>query len=367
METFKIIQNYFQQLPFLLQLVWIVSSFLSFLVVIFVIYLKILRNSLRKKEVLKEEYKKKYETLLLSFLFNEPDGDNASYQEDEFINIINTEINVDFNRKIIIETLLKLKNEISGEIEKNIQHIYLQSNLKEFAYQQLKSKNWYEIAKGIKELTQFKVKAAYSEIKKLMNHPKKEVQKEVQLYLVSLFHFGGLKFLSSLESYLSEWDQIELLEELKHLENQEIPEITDWLISKNDSVVMFALKLAKMYNKYENVDTLMQLMNHENQKIRLQVILVLTHLQVTDVKPILKTNFKSYSEEEQIAIFKMLENIFEPSDEKFITENIYNNNFEIQLAALKMLKSINKNTFSQLFTSKTAFKNTKVLNFVQKN
>ncbi|WP_456422148.1 HEAT repeat domain-containing protein [Lutibacter sp.] len=367
MEIHKIIQNYFQQLPFELQLVWILSVFLSLIVVIFVVYLKILRSSLRKKEVLQEESKKRYETLLLSFLFNESEGDNASNQEIEFIHIINTEINDNFNRKIIIETLLKLKNEISGEIEKKIQHIYLQSNLKSFAYQQLESKNWYEIAKGIKELTQFKVEEAYSQIKILINYPKKEVQKEVQLYLVSLFHFEGLKFLSSLESDLSEWDQIELLEELKHLENQEIPEITDWLISKNDSVVMFALKLAKMYNKYENVDTLIQLMNHENQKIRLQVILVLTHLQVLDAKSVLITNFKSYTEEEQVAIFKLLENVFEPSDETFITEHIHSNNFEIQLSALKMLKSINNNTFSQLLTNKKAFENSRVLNFVQNN
>ncbi len=364
METYKIVQNYLQELPFELQLVWILSVFLSLVVVVFVIYLKFLRSSLRKKEVLQEEYKKRYETLLLSFLFDESD-DNSSNQEIEFINIIDTEINNDFNRKIIIETLLKLKNEISGEIEKAIQRIYLQSNLKLFTYQQLKSKNWYEIAKGIKELTQFKVEEAYSQIKILINYPKKEVQKEVQLYLVSLFHFEGLKFLSSLKSDLSEWDQIELLEELKYLENQEIPEITDWLTSKNDSVVMFALKLAKMYNKYENVDTLMQLMNHENQKIRLQVISVLTHLQVIDAKHLLITNFNSYSEEEQVAIFKLLENIFEPSDEKFITENIYSNNFEIQLSALKMLKSINKNKFSKLLINKTAFENGTVLNFVQ--
>ncbi|WP_456462698.1 hypothetical protein [Lutibacter sp.] len=367
METYKIVQNYLQELPFELQLVWILSVFLSLVVVIFVIYLKVLRSSLRKKEALQEEYKKRYETLLLSFLFSESNDDKLRNQENEFINIINVEINDNFNRKIIIETLLKLKNEISGEIEKDIQHIYLQSNLKSFAYQQLKSKDWYEIAKGIKELTQFKVEEAYSQIKILINYPKKEVQKEVQLYLVSLFHFEGLKFLSSLKSDLSEWDQIELLEELKHLENQEIPEITDWLTSKNDSVVMFALKLAKMYNKYENVDTLMQLMNHENQKIRLQVISVLTHLQVIDVKHILITNFNSYSEEEQVAIFKLLENIFEPSDEKFITENIYSNNFEIQLSALKMLKSINKNKFSKLLINKTVFENSTVLNFVQNN
>ena len=54
--------------------------------------------------------------------------------------VIENEINNNFKRKIIVETLLKLKNEVSGEIETAIQDIYLKSNLKEHAYKQLKSK-----------------------------------------------------------------------------------------------------------------------------------------------------------------------------------------------------------------------------------
>jgi len=354
-------------LPIEIQLVWVFSGFLSIATLAFIIYLKILRNSLHNKEVLKLKYLNNCEGLLLSFLFEEENKDKLSEKQNEFINTIKNKSKNNFRREIIIKTLLKLKNEISGEIEIAIQNIYLQSILKSFAYHQLKSKNWYTIAKGIKELTQFKVKEAYPEIKKLINHPKKEVQKEVQLYLVSLYHFKGLEFLSTLKSELSEWDQIELLEELKYLDNQEISEITKWLTSKNDSVVMFALKLAKIYNKYEDVDTLIQLLNHKTKTIRLQVISVLTHLQVLDAKEILKANFNNSTEEEQIAILKMLENIYDSSDENFILKAVESTNFEIQFSALKMLKLIDEKAFYKLINKNMILENSAMFNFVQNN
>lgn len=367
MEVYKILQNYFQQLPIELQLVWVLSAVLGIVALIFIAYLKILRNSLRNKEALKLKYLNNCEGLLLSFLFEEDSKDKLSEKQNEFINTVKNKSNDSFRREVILETLLKLKNEVSGEIESAIQEVYLKSNLKDYAYLKLKSKKWYIIANGIKELTQFKVKEAYPEIKKLIKHPTKEVRKKVQLYLVSLFHFKGLEFLSTLKTELSEWDQIELLEELKYLDNQEIPEITGWLNSKNNSVVMFALKLVKIYNKYEDVNTLIQLLNHKTKKIRLQVIEVLTHLQVLDAKDILKSNFKNYSKEEQIAIFKLLDNIYEPTDEKFILENCNNNNFEIQFLALKMLKSLNEEKFIKILNTKRNLKQHPILNFVQNN
>lgn len=367
MEVYKILQNYFQQLPIELQLIWVLSGFLGVIAFVFIVYLKVLRNSLRNKEALRSKYLDNCEGELLSFLFEEESKEVLSKRQNEFITKVKNKSNDKFRRKIIIDTLLKLKNEVSGEIETAIQNIYLQADLKFYAYQQLKSKNWYTIASGIKELTQFKVEEAYSEIKKLVNYPKKEVQKEVQLYLVSLFHFKGLEFLSTLKSELSEWDQIELLEELKYLDNQDIPDITPWLKSTNDSVVLFSLKLVKIYNKYEDVPTLIQLLNHKNQKIRLQVINVLTYLQVLDAKTILKNNFKNYSDEEQVAIFKSLENIYEPTDEKFILQNVNSTNFEIQFLALKMLKAGNEEKFKEILNVEKDLKEKIILNFVQNN
>ena len=44
---------------------------------------------------------------------------------------------------------------------------------------------------------------------------------------------------------------------LQKFDNQEIPNITPWLQSENNSVVQFALKLAKIYNQFDVINELL--------------------------------------------------------------------------------------------------------------
>jgi len=200
-----------------------------------------------------------------------------------------------------------------------------------------------------------------------VNHPKKEIRKEVQLYLVTLFHFEGLKFLDILQTQLSEWDQIQLLEVLQRFDEQEIPDINPWLKSPNNSVVVFALKLAKIYNQFEVKDAIMELLAHQKKEIRLDVINVLCHLQVIEAKVVLKNNFEKRSLEEQIAFFKLLENMYEPTDESFLLKQINHENFEIKLAALKIIKILNAEKFKNLKNISDDPEFVKIFNFIDRN
>ena len=190
----------------------------------------------------------------------------------------------------------------------------------EYAQTKLKNRNWYIIAKGIRELMQFHIQDAHSDIIEYANHYKSEVRKEVQFYLVSLFHFKGLDFLDNLEVSLSEWDQIQLLEVLQKGESQEMCNVKPWLKSKNDSVVIFALKLVRIYNQFEVIEELIKLVNHPSEKVRIELILVLSYLNIFDAKDSLKDTFNRKSTQEQIAIFQLFENMFDSNDEPFILE-----------------------------------------------
>ena len=64
-------------------------------------------------------------------------------------------------------------------------------------------------------------------------------------------------------------------------------------------------------------------------------------MNVIEAKKVLKNNFDERSLEEQIAFFKMLENVYESNDEPFILEHIHHENFEIKISALKILEFIN--------------------------
>ncbi|MBN4085418.1 hypothetical protein JYT89_03650, partial [Flavobacteriaceae bacterium AH-315-B10] len=208
--------------------------------------------------------------------------------------------------------------------------------------------NWYVIAKGIGELTRFNIEEAHDDVAKFINHPRKEVRNETKLYLVNLFRFEGLSFLNDLKTPLSEWNQVQLLEILHKFDDQQICDIKPWLKSTNDTVVLFALKLAKIYNQFEVKDVLIELLSHKEKEVRIFTIEVLTNLYGIEAKEMLKTNFNESSLEEQLCFFQMLEKLVVPSDEPFIEKHLFHKDFEIQLLALKILKSINIDKFMKL-------------------
>ena len=330
-----------KQTSTIIQVVW-VASFLFFIVIVFLtIYLKYLRNHLRVNEKTEAKYQEDYESCLVTYLYAGNDDEAFSFEQQIIINKLKESITDPFKRKIIISTLLKLRNEISGEMGESIDQLFIKLGLLRYSLVKLRDKKWDVIAIGIKELKQFKIKAVRKLIMNNINHPKREVRKEMQLYLVHVYGFKGLDFLNILETSLSEWDQIQLLEVLQLNNDTQIADIRPWLKSSNDSVVTFTLKLAKVYNQFEAKQELIELLNHKCEEVRINTISALSHLNVFEAKTILKDSFNERSHEEQIAFLKMMQNVYENSDKIFLLEHVHHKNFEIKLLIMDILKNIN--------------------------
>ena len=367
MINFNYLIDYFDNSPTIIQVAWLLSSLFCVIIMILIFYLNYLRKNLRKKERITILYDQKYESYLINYLYSGNEEEEITPQQQVIINQLKKSTKDPFIRKILISLLVKLKNEISGEIAKSIQKLYFQTELVEYALARLKHKKWYVIAKGIRELNQFQVKAAHDEVSKHINHPRREVRKEMQLYMVNLFYFEGLKFLDVLEMQLTEWDQIQLLGILQRLENQDISNVNSWLESSNDSVIIFALKLAEIYNQFESKEEIIKLLYHINKKIRLESIRILSNLYVLEAKEILKAEIENRSHEEQIAFFKMMENLYESKDENFLMHYVNHEIFEIKVSVLKILKILNKDKFNTLASESHDAHFLKIINFIENN
>lgn len=320
---------------------WWLSGIFLLIIAFVIFYVKNLRTQLRVKGDIEAKYQEDYEVCLVTYLYAGNEEETFSSEQLLIISELKESVADPFKRKIIISTLLKLRNEISGEMAESIDKLYVKLGLLRYSLAKLRNKKWDVIANGIRELTQFKIKAVHQIVMNNINHPTKEVRKEMQLYLVYLYAFKGLDFLNVLETPLSEWDQIQLLEILQLKNDSEIVDITPWLKSSNDSVVNFTLKLAKVYNQFEAKEELIKLLNHGSEDVRINTISALSHLNVLEAKNILKDSFNERSLEEQIAFLKMMENVHEHDDKVFLQEQMQHENFEIKSIAMEILKNIN--------------------------
>lgn len=341
MSEYNFIIDYFNQFPLIIKVVWIVSIILMTNVFVLIIYLRYLRNKLRVKSSLESKCQLDFESSLITYLYSGNEEEEFSIEQKKIIKELKGITSDTFKRKVLITTLLKLRNEITGEIADSIDKLYIELGLLQYPLRKLRHKKWDVVANSIRELTLFQVKGIQSVVMKNINHPKKEVRKEMQLYLVQLFTFKGLDFLNLLQTPLSEWDQIQLLEILQKSDDQDITDIKPWLKSTNESVVSFALKLAKLYNQYEVKDEIIALLNHINEQIRVVAIETLSHLNVLEAKEVLKYNFMETSLDEQIAFVKMLENTYESTDKSFLLKYSNHENQEIKLIIMEIMKDLN--------------------------
>jgi len=167
------IVEYFKYSPKIIQFLWALSAVFVLIIISLSIYLNHLRVRLRAKERIKAVYQKKYESDLIEYLYSGNEVDEISYEQQIIIDYLNKCAKSSLKRKIIISTLLKLKDEISGETSDAIQRLYCQTGLVHYASSKLKSKKWDVIAKGINELAQFEIKEAHNDVIEHIEHPKR--------------------------------------------------------------------------------------------------------------------------------------------------------------------------------------------------
>lgn len=323
----------------IIQMCIYLSLLFSAIIIFLMVYLKNLRDRLKIKNRIEATYQKKYESDLIEYLYAS-DDETTSKQQQQIVDYLKKCSQNRLKRKIIIKTFLKLKDDISGETADAIQDLYYKTGLIESATSKLKSKKWDAVARAIRELAQFEIKEAHDEIIQLINHPKKEVRFEIEKYLVQLFRFEGLEFLNIIENELSEWDQIQLLEILNKFKNLHVPDLNHWLLSKNSSVVSFTLKLVRIHNQFGVKDEIITLFNHPNQEIRTEAINLVSHLGIYEAVEILKKDLFERSLDEQIAFFKMMEDMSMPNDIDFIKEHVNHENFYIRISVMKIMNLI---------------------------
>ncbi|GIZ07594.1 HEAT repeat domain-containing protein [Flavobacterium sp. UMI-01] len=343
-NTYQHLVDYLSHAPSIIQISWATSGAFIVTIAVLIVYLKHLRTRLRNKERIIRTYQKKYEADLIEYLYSGDDSGTITAEQQKIITYLHkcstSALGSGLKRKIIIDTLLKLRNEISGETADAIQQLYYETGFITQASTKLKSKRWDVVARAIRELGAFGIKEVHDEIILYLNHPKQEVRREIQFYLVKLFNFEGLHFLDNYDKKLSEWDQIQLLEILQKSGNQKLPDISNWLQSSNDSVISFALKLAKIYNQFEAQEEIIALLHHPIVAIRIQATEIVSHLGIFEAVAVLKDCISERSLEEQIAFFKIDESLLMTVDADFMMAFIQHENFEIRMSAKNIIKLI---------------------------
>lgn len=268
---FKQAYYYFlsQDLRYQITIVMVILLLLLSVVLIFVI----LKERTRKAfyESRSKRLRNRIEPIVQEIVF----GNLVNGRLNNAIRKLNRSIstgNKGLNHEILNDLMVYYHRNIGGESAQKLESIYRQVNLKDERLTLVKKGDWAVRAKAITDLGTMNMREALFEVLQYSDDSNEYVRNEAQYAAVKLGGIKALSFLDHINEPISEWQQIRLLDECMKFEFHLLKRIEDWMLSTNDSVVFFALKVARNLNQYHGSLTITKLFEHKNPKVQIKAM-----------------------------------------------------------------------------------------------
>ncbi|SDD96548.1 HEAT repeat domain-containing protein [Niabella drilacis] len=240
-------------------------------------------------------------------------------------------------RQFALNSLIELKKSVAGTVGDKVVALYLELGFKADSIEKLDSPVWYKKVKGINELSVMKQEDMNARIFKLTNNRNKYIRREAQAAMFNFYGFRGLRFLNVLTHSLSDWQQLNLIEQLRPLDPEPIPGLSNWLYSDNNTVVVFALKLAEIYQCFEVHDEVVSCLTHEREEVRGQAAKTLKEIAGDATAAILCERYASETPRNKIVILNSLTAIAGDAQQPFLMKELDSGNDFLKLGAARVI------------------------------
>ncbi|MDE3234426.1 MAG: HEAT repeat domain-containing protein [Bacteroidota bacterium] len=295
---------------------------------------------LKYRFLYKKSIRNKLEVWITQSILDDISDEGAAFEiPEKFRRILQNKV----ARQFVIDELVSSKKNLTGTAGNNIVKLYEELDLKKDSLEKMSSTQWYIKAKGIQELYLMDQNDMLKRIYKNINSRNEYIRMEAQTGIIHMSGFDGLRFLDVVAYPLTEWQQLKLLDQLKLNDVKEnfSQSIIRWLTSHNDTVIIFALKLAAEYQQFSVHNDAARALHHTNGNVRYQAIKTLKRLANETTASLLANHFPKENQRNRLLILEVLTDIGSVEQTNFL-ENLLNvKDITIQLkAATALAKAI---------------------------
>ena len=315
------------------------------MLIIFILVATQLRLAARKKHfLLEKKVQGFFDQWLSNMLLDDFSGGVAIEVPNELKDIRKNRI----ARQYAIDQLISTKKSLVGIASRNVVYLYEQLGLKTSSLRKFNSRTRYKKAKGIYELYMMEQKEMKDRILRYTNSSNEYIRLEAQTAVLAFSGFEGLAFLNNLTRPMNSWQQVKLLEQLEPLDPGYLEPLETWLLSENNSVVIFALKLAEIYQQYHLKEAVTACLQHPKEKVRTQAIKTLMQIGDEHTAQILVEKYATETIVNRTAILQALENIATDHQRSFLEKELESGNTSIQLQIARIMAKCCTNGMAEL-------------------
>lgn len=322
---------------------FLVIAALFFSGVIIIVIIGILFYLFRKSRLTqrKESFQKKFNDFISEIAICESEEElNGVLSQPAYQKILHQYQQTRTDRNFMIGELAETCKKFSGATMDNVHWLFQKTQLEQELLRNLNSKHWYIKAKAVQQLAYLQQRNQLPKIFRLANNNNDLVRMEAQVATVKLIGFEGLRFLNVIGYPVSEWQQLRLIQELSGHTLEKFDNITNWLQSKNDSVVEFALRLVENNQRYEFYNSVEQRLSSSSITVCRQAVATLGKISNEKTAGLLLNYYPQADPSIQLSILKILQTIGTENEIPFLLSRLNDPDDAVKLEAAKAISQI---------------------------
>jgi len=328
--------------------IFILYSIFGFIVTTFLLFIFVMASRIIKTilEIIRRYLRVQYQDNIIAYVY-ETDEDVVDEVSYEFIEAAADRSK--FRRSLILRELIFLHRNLSGDLALKTKELYNNAKLYRDSYRSLKQGSWTNQVKAMNELAFMDHIEAQPEIEKKLKSKNEIIRKEAQIAIVKLNNSpDALLFLQDYAYYFSDYEQIIVLNVLRRNKTHEV-NLAPLFDSKNDTVVIFALKLTGIFEQNQNYPFVIRLLNHPNPKICAASLYALKKLWLPESSRHLLYSYDNQSYQNKLKLLEVLEQISSEENEQWLLNKIRRTtDFNLLLALVRVLNKITTSSESEI-------------------
>lgn len=286
---------------------------------------------------LQEKYRAEYENLLTSFVFEEEEYAVDSDAYNDLIKKIKKDARRELRREVIIKILLLLKRDFKGVPEARMEQLYKDTGLEKYAFRTIRYGSWYEKAFEFTELGQMNVSSGLKLVLEYVNHYNTILREEAQFAAVRMGGVENLNFLVDVRTPLSVWQQTRMMQELEQFPLEDIPSFYFLLKARNDTIVVFGLKLIAKYRQSDENSEVTGLLVHEDERVRMAALRCLVDIDHYPAADVIVEVIHAQEEEDIPEFLLAIGTLGNEEHIPTVRDFLKNDTYEIIMASMKAL------------------------------
>ena len=299
------------------------------------------RYTIDKNEGFREDIENDANTFLTELIFSDYTASEMKTKINEFQSKHKLTKNL---RKFILNKIIHIKVNLNETNEHTMLLIYKYFGFDEISNKLIRNRKWYSKSEALHHYQNIGYKIKTGHVKKLLNSKNTALRSNAIIALISL---SDEKFdvLDNYKYNISKSDEVKILDIIYRKKSNIPKNINNWLNSKNDSIVIIAIKLIVRFRHKQDIslEQISHLLKSENNLVRKEVILAIRELVMFEANEILMEHFKVETNlRNKISVIKTLNTIGTTENITFLSELLKKHeNIELDLK-LEIVNFINK-------------------------